>query len=63
MPLACSKCNSTSIMAIYDRNLDCTVAWKCEACGHQWNRDVGEIIAVADEAAFSEPKPKAEEQK
>ena len=25
-------------IAIYDRDLDCTVAWKCPDCNHRWSR-------------------------
>lgn len=56
----CPRCSCPVIIAIYDRDLDCTVAWKCEACGHEWNRDLAEVLTVADPAAFREPGSKSQ---
>lgn len=50
----CPRCSCQNVLAIYDRDLDCTVAWKCEGCGHDWKRDLGEVLAVADPSAFKE---------
>ena len=26
-------------IAVYDEDMDCTVAWKCPGCGHEWPRE------------------------
>ena len=44
----CPVCHATRITAIYDRERDCTVAYKCSDCGHEWDRPLGEIIAVQE---------------
>lgn len=35
-------------IAIYDRDLDCTIAWECPDCRYQLARDAGEIARVAE---------------
>lgn len=35
-------------MGIYDREKDCTVAWKCPDCGEEWERPAEEIEALRD---------------
>lgn len=29
-------------IGLYDRDKDCTVAWKCPDCGHEWPRSRNE---------------------
>lgn len=55
--LTCFRCGAGEdrLCAIYDRDLDCTVAWRCEGCGHQWKRDLGVVLAVADPQASVDP--------
>jgi hypothetical protein len=38
----------TRRISVYDRNLDCTVAYRCPDCRYQWDRALGEIIAVQE---------------
>jgi hypothetical protein len=52
--LLCSECASQKIIALYDRDLDCTVGYKCKACGHTWKRPLTEVLAVADPSAFKD---------
>lgn len=38
----------TRRIAIYDRERDCTVAYRCPYCNGDWPRSLGEIIAVQE---------------
>lgn len=40
--------NGTRRIAIYDRERDCTVAYRCPDCGYRWDRSLGEIISVQE---------------
>lgn len=59
MPIACIKCPNPQVHLVVDRDLDCVTGFKCESCGHQWKRSLGEVLAAADPAAFSEPKTRS----
>lgn len=37
-----------SLIAVYDRERDCTVAWKCPHCKHQWPRDARVVEQARD---------------
>jgi hypothetical protein len=32
------------VQGIYDRDRDCTIAWRCPDCRTTWDRDTGKII-------------------
>jgi transposase-like protein len=51
----CPTCGSDHVIHVVDRDLDCVVGFKCEWCGAEWKRDLGEVLAAADPAAFDDP--------
>lgn len=63
---ACSHCHAdlrtspggaySRMIAVVDRDLDCVVAHRCPDCGTEEPRPLAEVLAVADPAAFSEPR-------
>jgi hypothetical protein len=55
----CSHCRAdlrkgqyTRRIAIYDRDLDCTAAFRCPDCGAQEARGLAETLSVADPTGF-----------
>lgn len=60
---SCSHCGAdlrsgaySRMIAVVDRDLDCVVAHRCPDCGAEEPRPLAEVLAVADPAAFSEPR-------
>jgi len=59
----CSHCGTnlrdgrfTRRIAIVDQEKDCVVAYRCPDCHKEVPRSLGEVLAAADPAAFTEPK-------
>lgn len=42
------------VIAIYDRDLDCTVAYECKACETQHKLPLAHVLSIADPSAFKE---------
>ena len=60
-PVICRFCmadlrdgENTKRIDLYDRELDCVVGYECPKCGAKEPRQLAEILAVADPAAFKE---------
>lgn len=60
---ACGQCEAdlrdglgTRRIAIVDRDKDCVVAYRCPDCNSEEPRALAEVLAIADPAAFKEPR-------